>query len=286
MTEEVISPILIVTTTTDSLQTAVSSAAKLKSIVVGPSVASDPIIPVVPSLIKQLSNVISSIPSPVSLRHLSLLDINHDTPVPPYFFDNRILVHLAFILTPQLGEHALEKIALDYLDEEDEDLEMVIEEEEDPDKTVEVDDEPNPVLQEKDDSDLEMLDEAPLVFMAPGKKRTLKVKEKLDDSFLRRSKRVSQKMEGFKDEESAKKYKEEKTTKKPKDLKTAKKANKPKEAAPSAEEPIPLAMIPPAGMEVAPHLNKDILHGIRHGFLQIQSETAAAALLDKDDINE
>jgi hypothetical protein len=49
--------------------------------------------------------------------------------VPSYFVDKHILVHLAFILSPQLGDDALEKIALDYLDEDEEDPEMVIEEE-------------------------------------------------------------------------------------------------------------------------------------------------------------
>ena len=52
------------------------------------------------------------------------------------------------------------------------------------------------------------MDEAPAIFKTPGrKKKPLKVKEKLDDSFLKRSKRISNKLQGFKDEESARKAK-------------------------------------------------------------------------------
>jgi hypothetical protein len=47
------------------------------------------------------------------------------------------LIHLAFILSPQLGGQALEKIALDYLEEEEEDPEMIIEENEDDAMSVE-----------------------------------------------------------------------------------------------------------------------------------------------------
>jgi len=48
---------------------------------------------------------------------------------------------------------------------------------------------------------------------------------------------------------------------------------------------VPLAMIPPSGMNVAPHLPKNILQGIGEGFLQIQSEIISAALLEEDDID-
>jgi len=63
-------------------------------------------------------------------------------------------------------------------------------------------------MEEKEDSDLEMLDHPPPVFMTLQKKKTFKIKEKLDDNFMRRSKRVSQKLSGLKNEESAKKHKE------------------------------------------------------------------------------
>jgi hypothetical protein len=111
--------------------------------------------------------------------------------------------------------------------------------------------------------------------MTPRKKRVVKVKEKLDDSFLRRSKRVSQKLEGFKVANSARKFKEAKGTKKPKESKSAQKAKgatsakKPMESAANVEEPVPLAMIPPPNKEIAPHLPREILEGVGHGFLHI-----------------
>ena len=86
-----------------------------------------------------------------------MLNINHDTHVPSYFTYNQILVHLAFILSPQLGEQALEKIALDSFEEEDEEPEMMAQEEEEPNMVQEEED-PDMVMQEKEDSDLEMLD--------------------------------------------------------------------------------------------------------------------------------
>ena len=48
---------------------------------------------------------------------------------------------------------------------------------------------------------------------------------------------------------------------------------------------MPLAMIPPSGMNVAPHLPKNILQGIGKGFLQILSKTISAAHLEEDDID-
>jgi hypothetical protein len=64
------------------LKAAVASASRLKSIIVGPSALADPMVVVIPSLIKQVSNVITFSPSHISLRHLSHLDINLDTPIP------------------------------------------------------------------------------------------------------------------------------------------------------------------------------------------------------------
>ena len=118
------------------------------------------------------------------------------------------------------------------------------------------------------------------------------MKERRDDSFLRRSKRVSQKLEGFKDADNASKFKEAKSGKKPmeatsaKKTKAAKSAKKSKKTAEEDGEPVPLAMIPPPGKETAPHLPKEILQGIVEGFLQIQSETVSAALLDPDNIDD
>lgn len=145
--------------------------------IVGPSAAYDPIIPGVPSLIKQVSNFISFSPSPTFLRHLSILDINHDTLVPNYFSDRNLLVHLAFILSPQLGGPALEKIALDYFEEDEEEPEMVAQEiEEEDEMMAQEEEEPDMEMEEKEDSDLEMLDGPPPVFMTPKKKRVVKVK--------------------------------------------------------------------------------------------------------------
>lgn len=108
---------------------------------------------------------------------------------------------------------------------------------------------------------VEILDAPPPIFMTPKKKRTVKLKKKLDDSFLRRSKRVAEKLEGYKNEESAKKAKEKPV---------------------QADEPMPLVVIPGP----APHLPKEIIEGIAHGFLQIQPEAVSSALLDQDDLND
>lgn len=90
----------------------------LKSVIVGPSTAADPLVTVVPSHQKKVLTFVSYNPSPIFLRHLTQLDIDHNSIIPSYFNDKIILVHLAFILTPQLGEHALKKIALHYLDDD------------------------------------------------------------------------------------------------------------------------------------------------------------------------
>jgi len=198
-----------------------------------------------------------------------------------------LLIHLAFILFPQLGDNALEKIALEYSEDEEADEEP----EEDPEMTVMMNKDEDTVMEENEDSDIEMLDGPPPGFTATKKKKTLKVKEKLDDEFLRRSKRVSQKLGGFKNEESAKKHKEEeKGNKTPKEAQKYKKTKAPKKGKKLEvgdnvleEEPTPLAVIPPEG---APHLPKHVLEGIGGGFLQIQPSVVSAALLDNDDLDE
>jgi len=91
-------------------------------------------------------------------------------------------------------------------------------------------------------------EDPPAIFMTPRKKKTLKVGEQLDDSFLRRSKRLSKKAEGYKD------------------AKTSKEAKKSVEV---DDEPMPLAVIPPPGNAAAPHLSQKILQGIGQGFLKI-----------------
>jgi hypothetical protein len=108
--------------------------------------------------------------------------------------------------------------------------------------------------------------------MTPRRKKTIKVKERLDDSFLRRRRRIAKKYEGFKNGESAKKAKEAAGTNAPTMTKDAE----------VAEEPMPLAVIPGP----APHLSREIMEGIAHGFLQIQPAVISATLLDKDDLDE
>ncbi|KAG0523635.1 hypothetical protein BDA96_07G139800 [Sorghum bicolor] len=208
-------------------------------------------------------------------------------------------------LVKQLGDHALEKIARDYLEEEDEEEEepkMVIEEKDEDEKAMNVMDIEEAVITEQctgkhgtenTDLELEILETTPQVFLSPKKKRAVMIKEKFDDSFLS-SKRVSQKMGGFKDAESAGKHLEEKliskkvhkVNKKIKKTKGAKNKKKTHNASTAMENPIPLAMIPPANSEAAPYLPKNVLEGVGHGFLQIPSETVSAALLDNDDLDD
>jgi len=44
---------------------------------------------------------------------------------------------------------------------------------------------------ENEDEEVEILDEAPTVFHTLRKRKSLKVKEKLDDSFLRHTRRIA-----------------------------------------------------------------------------------------------
>lgn len=211
----------------------------LKSVIYGPSKPHDPLVAVVPSLLKQVYTFIPFSPPHSLFKSLSKLFIDHDTAIPSYFNDDHLLVHLAFLLDPQLGDQSLEKVAFDYLTDEDE--------------------------EDVEGADLEILEEAPAVFVTPRKKRVLKVKEKLDDSFLRRSKRLAKKFDGYKDAESAKKGKET--------------------AVVIDDEPMPLAIIPPPVNEAAPHLPRDFIEGIATGFLQIQPETVSVALPKKDNLD-
>lgn len=81
------------------------------------------------------------------------------------------------------------------------------------------------------------------------------MKEKLDDSFLRRSRRISKKNDGFKDAESTMKNRQA------------------EEQATTEEEVVeatPLAIIPgPSKNGAAPHLSTEIIEGVASGFLQI-----------------
>jgi hypothetical protein len=151
-----------------------------------------------------------------------------------------------FLLYPHIGGQVLEKIALDYLNEEDEgEAENAIGEDDD-------------VMTDSDD-DLDVLEGPPLVFKTPRRKRARIARDQLDDSFLRSSRRLSKKFQGYKDAESAKKGK-----------KLADAVEDPiEEELAKVEEPIPLAVIQPSGMTIAPHLPRDVLTSIGEGFLLI-----------------
>jgi len=71
---------------------------------------------------------------------------------------------------------------MDYMDTEEKEAE-----EKDDTKVIEVE-------EKDDDADIEMLDSPPPTFMTPRNKKAFKVKEKLDDSFLKRSKWISSKL--------------------------------------------------------------------------------------------
>ena len=64
---------------------------------------------------------------------------------------------------------------MDYMDTEEKEAE-----EKDDTEVIEVE-------EKDDDAHIEMLDSPPPIFMTPRKKKVFKAKEKLDDSFLRRS---------------------------------------------------------------------------------------------------
>ena len=100
--------------------------APIRSITIGPSSKSDPLITIVPYLLKKILSFIPSSSSSIFLRNLTLLDINHDTIVSCFFNDPQILVQLAFLLHPQIGGQALEKITLDYMEEEEEDADVEV----------------------------------------------------------------------------------------------------------------------------------------------------------------
>jgi hypothetical protein len=222
----------------------------LKSVLLGPSAPKEPLVSVIPSLLKeQVSNLIPCIPSPAPFRFFSKLFIDLDTPIPAYFNDTVLLIQLAFSLYPQFGDNALKKLDLQYLDSNEE-AEVQTEgglETEDEfilDLNMEVDE-----AQEISDDDVEVLEETLEVFLMPGRKnKPFKVREQLDDSFLRHSHRLSLKTEGFKDAKSAR---EASSVKSPKTSKSSSKKKAKKSSRKStgeAEEPVPLAIIPSGGL--------------------------------------
>lgn len=233
----------------------------------------DPLVTVVPSLLRQVQGPSQpSTPVPI-LKHLTYINLDLDTLIPPCFQDVNTLIHIAFISDPQLGDHALEKITKDYMDLEGEESD----EEDTPVMDAEIDEE-EPVDQmdadDEEDTDVQILDDPLAIFQTPGKKKkkTLKVREGLDDNFLRHSKRLSIKSRGFKDAESARKNKAPAQNTNEEDI----------------VEANPLAIIPPEkpSSGPAPHLPKEVLTGIAEGFLQIQPQSVSAALLEADDLDD
>lgn len=202
-----------------------ASIPTLKSIIIGPAAPrdpNDPLVAVVPSLLKKVLNFFSVIPSQNVFRNFTCLDIDHDTPIPSFFNDHLLLAYLACILYPQIDDDALKKIGWDYMDVEDE--EMTVNEEipivgDDAEHDAEFE-------TEEAEEDLEVLESPPPIFMTPRRKKAFKVKEKLDDSFLRRSKRISNRLQGYKDTASASK------------------AHKTDEVMEENNEPMPLCLLP------------------------------------------
>jgi hypothetical protein len=76
---------------------------RLKSVIFGPSIRhdpEDPLIAVVPSLLKKVLTYISIRPSSSFLDCLTHVDLDHGTLIPVYFHDNDLLIHLSFIIYP------------------------------------------------------------------------------------------------------------------------------------------------------------------------------------------
>ena len=119
--------------------------------------SSDPLIAVVPSILKEVLNFISITPTSNFLSFLNLLVIDHGTLIPTYFNDQCLLIHLAFLLSPQIGGSSLEKIVLDYAtsDEEEDDTAMGDADAKFGEAEAET---------ENENEEVEILDEAPVVF--------------------------------------------------------------------------------------------------------------------------
>ena len=247
---------------------------KMKSVIVGLATAKEPLIRVIPSPLKEkVLSFIHLSPSSATFRFIELLIIDHGTLIPDYFNDSHHQIHLAFALYPQLGDHALKKITLDYVDTEEDSDEL----ESEPELIVEIESDSKMIaidecMEEEVEEDIAILEEALAIFKTPKSKKTPKIREQLEDSFLRHSKGQSIKSEGFKDAKSARKAREsakEKEPAKDKAKNTNEKAQKNKKHVEVEEEPVPLAVIPPPGFALTPHLSQNILQCISEGFLQI-----------------
>lgn len=146
---------------------------RLRSVIIGPSVRhdlEDPLVTVVPSLLRQVLTFIPTSPSHPFLNCLTHVDLDHNTIIPTYFHDNDLLIHLAFILYPQLGDNALEKIAKVYMDVEgegsdDDDMLVGMEKNEVENEEAVPVQEMNEIGQDADvDLDMEILEALPAMF--------------------------------------------------------------------------------------------------------------------------
>ena len=118
---------------------------------------SDPLIVVVSSILKEVLNFISITPTSNFLSFLNLLVIDHGTLIPTYFNDQCLLIHLAFILSPQIGGSSLEKIVLDYVSSDDEEVDTVMGDADAEFGEAEAE-------TENEEEEVEIPDEAPAVF--------------------------------------------------------------------------------------------------------------------------
>lgn len=78
-------------------------APSLKSIIIGPTAPrdpNDPLVTVVPSILKKVLTLLSVQPHQYSFRNLTCLAVDHDIIIPSYFNDPHLLAHLACILYP------------------------------------------------------------------------------------------------------------------------------------------------------------------------------------------
>jgi len=150
---------------------------KLKSVIVGSTSREDPLVAFDPSLLNQVTQSIPPRPSPNFLRNLDSLFIDHDTQIPCYFNDKNLLIHLAFRMYPQLRDNALEKISIDYMDSEENEMEVEeiekevgIEEAAAGMEEAPFEDPPADDIEEE----IQILDDPPAIFMTPINKKKKK----------------------------------------------------------------------------------------------------------------
>ena len=172
--------------------------------------------------IRDLPKVFLFIPKAPQSRcyfNLNFLDIDPNCYIPDYFDDFLTLAWLAFLIPDQTKEPTPTRKEIEDMDEDD------------------------------------VMEIAPAQF-TPRKRRAIKVKEQLDEEFLRRSKRNAVKRAGFKTPQKKRSTQED------------------------VLEPVPLAMILASPSTTpAPYLTKEVIEGIATGFLQIHPSDVSVAIL-------